>query len=320
MRALAVLGLALAACASPQQRPTQPWESAKPPAVAQAAASPGAPAPHEAATPTAPTAASPAPQRPEAPGPDARLIETNPTAWAARFQKGPECEAAARAARATSANTAWRALGGCVAKAGFKSFARLTDGFWDADLQTRPDAARLLGAVIAARGADLATDLPRLRKRRVPFFSLETATSHPKIYRGRSVAFIARVESVEKGAKGGAVALLSELTMVGHNAGTSTVARYAESSRLDEHGRSYREKGSYLGSETKTNYTTGLDDTGVEVKGMLTRLDPFFEPGATFLMVARFDGMIELKDAPGEEQPSVTVLGFYTIGTESFLD
>lgn len=320
MRAFVVLGLALAACASSNQRPTQPWDTAKPtaatPAPAPTAGSTGAAAPA-----AAPAAAAPAPQRPEPARADAaQLLETNPTAWAARFRKGAECEAAAREARTTSSNAAWRALRACGARADFKALSRLTDGFWDADLQTRPDAAQLLGAVLAARGGDLATDLPMLRKRRVPFFSLGTATSQPEVYKGRAVAFVARVEEVKKGAKGKAVAVLSELTMVSQNTGTSTVARYSESSRKDEHGRGYRTKDSYLGNEIKTHYTNGLDDTGVEVKGTLTRLDPFFEPGATFLLVARFDGMTESRDAPNGEQPAVTVLGYYTVGAESFLD
>jgi hypothetical protein len=318
MRALMVLGLALAACASSNQRPTQPWDTAKPtaatPAPAPTAGSTGAAAPAAAAP-------APAPQRPEPARADApQLLETNPTAWAARFRKGAECEAAAREARTISSNSAWRALRACAARGDFKALTRLTDGFWDADLQTRPDAAPLLGAVLAARGADLATDLPMLRKRRVPFFSLGTATNQPEVFKGRAVVFAARVEEVKKGAKGKAVAVLSELTMVSQNTGTSTVARYSESSRMDEHGRGYRTKDSYLGNETKTHYTNGLDDTGVEVKGTLTRLDPFFEPGATFLLVARFDGMTESKDAPSGEQPAVTVLAYYTVGAESFLD
>jgi hypothetical protein len=310
MRTLVIAGLALAACAAPRpvERLTQPWPTAR-----QAAPQAGAPATAAADAPTA---------RPESTAADTkRLLETNPTGWAKRFRKGAECEAAARAMKNNvDADTGWRAINACVAKGDFRAFARLTDGFWDADLRSRPDAPRLVAAVIATRGADLPTDLETLRKHKVPLFSLESASSHPNVYTGRSVAFIARVEGIEKGAKGTAVANLAELSMIGRNAGTTTEARYSESTRQDEHGRKYRVKENYLGTERKTNYQNELDDTGVEVRGILTKVDPFFEPGATFLVVARFEGMTGDEDSLDGQQPSVTVLAYYVIGAESFLD
>ena len=63
-----------------------------------------------------------------------------------------------------------------------------------------------------------------------------------------------------------------------------------------------------------------LEETGVEVRGILTKVDLFFEPGATFLVVARFDGMAGDKDSLDGQQPAVSVLAYYAIGTQSFLE
>jgi hypothetical protein len=63
-----------------------------------------------------------------------------------------------------------------------------------------------------------------------------------------------------------------------------------------------------------------LEETGAEVRGILTKVDLFFEPGATFLVVARFDGMAGDKDSLDGQQPAVSVLAYYAIGTQSFLE
>jgi hypothetical protein len=318
MRATAILALALAACATPPPAPrvTQPWDVPKQPALPVRQPAPAA------ATGAAAEPEAPLPARAETtPAEVARLVDANPDAWAARFAtKGADCEATSRALRPTNANTAWRALKACVAKTDFKSFRRLTEGFWDADLQARPDAAQLLGAIIAARGGDVPTDLAVLRKRRIPLFTLENATDEPEIYRGRAVAFVARVEELEKGAKGKVSVTLSELSVVSRSTGQTTEARYTEYKRQDEHGRKYTERGYRDGTVTRTHYATGLDETGVEVKASLARPDPFFTPGATFLVVARFDGMLPVEFVPDSTQPGVTILAYYTIGKESLLD
>jgi len=312
VRSSAILLFALAACAAPRvQYVTVPCEAQKAPA-APPNAPPATGSPASAARTTA--------AAPEPAVEVARLLETNPSAWAALFTKGAECEAAARAARSSSANGAWRALVACVAKTDFKSFKRVTDGFWDADLQTRPDAAQLLGAIIAARGADLPSDLSTLRKRRIPLFSLESVTAEPAFYRGRTVAFLARVDELEKGAKGRAVAQLSEVSKVGHPAGRTSEARYEETTKNDEHGRGYRARGAYLGVETKTHYQNELEETGISVKGVLTRVDPFFEPGGTFVVVGRFEGMEPAGDALDGDQATVTVQAYFQVGKESLVD
>ena len=323
MRPLVIAALALAACVAPQPGPserlTKSWGAPAERAASQEAARDAA---REAGTPEpAPRVVEAPPPRPEPTVADVkRLLETNPAGWAGRFRKGGECEAAARALRNADVATGWLALGACVSKGDFRAFARLTDGFWDAELKSRPDAAKLVGAVIANRGGDLPNDLEILRKHKVPLFALESASSHPNVYRGRAVAFIARVDGVEKGARGTAIARLAELSMIGRNAGTRTETRYSEHTKQDEHGRNYRVKDRYLGTETKTNYQNELDDTGVEVKGILTKVDPFFEPGGTFLVVARFEGMSGEEDSLDGQQPSVTVLAYYVLGAESFLD
>jgi hypothetical protein len=320
MRPFLIAGLALVACAAPKPRLTQPWDAPQP-----RASSPEAPGADAGPSPVRGQGPAPAPDpaaaSPERSGAElARLVESNPAAWAARYKKGAECEAAARAVRNASADSGWRALGACVAKGEFRAFARLTDGFWDADLQTRSDAPTLLGAVIAVRGADLESDLTTLKKRRVPFFSLEAATSQPKVYRGRPVAFIARVEGMEQAARGRAVAQLAELSLVSRSAGRITTARFSGAMKQDEHGRNYTEKGHYLGTVTRTNYENALDETGVRVQAFLSKMDPFFEPGGTFLVVGRFDGMVGDQDSLDGEQPAVTVAAYYTIGTQSLLD
>src|SRR5207237_7652366 len=94
--------------------------------------------------------------------------------------------------RETSPDQAWAALIACVERQGwsrgdFTSLERITGGFWDEDLTTRPDAPRLIARIIAARGGDVEGDIPLVQKSRVPLFTLAAALRQPDVYKGRWV-------------------------------------------------------------------------------------------------------------------------------------
>src|SRR5205814_10006153 len=113
-------------------------------------------------------------------------------AFAATQPSPFDCESSARRLRETSPDQAWAALIACVERQGwsrgdFTSLERITGGFWDEDLTTRPDAPRLIARIIAARGGDVEGDIPLVQKSRVPLFTLAAALRQPDVYKGRWV-------------------------------------------------------------------------------------------------------------------------------------
>jgi hypothetical protein len=242
-----------------------------------------------------------------------KLLGSAPEAWARQHPRPRLCEEAARGVRTASGpDWGWKAIQACAGKKGAgELLERLADVPWLADLRTRPEAVLLLGKVLSVRGGDLASDLALLKKMKVPLFSLDAGAGHPELYRGRSVAFIARVELVEKAPKGKGVARLAEQSVVTRATGTRLVPRYSTTQKQDEHGRRYRERDGYAPDDVVSTYDNGFEDTGVGVIAYLQRLDPFFEPGGNFLVVGRFDGLVEVPEALDERQPAVTILGYY---------
>ena len=103
-----------------------------------------------------------------------------------------DCESSARRLRDSSPDRAWAALAACVERQGwargdFTYLERVTGGFWDEDLTTRPDAPRLIARIIASRGGDVEGDIPLVQKSRVPLFTLAAALRQPDVYKGRWV-------------------------------------------------------------------------------------------------------------------------------------
>src|SRR5437868_7606515 len=103
-----------------------------------------------------------------------------------------ECETAARRLHETAPEQGWAALVACIERPGwprgdFTYLERITAGFWDQDLTTRPDAPRVIARIIASRGGDVEGDIPLVQKSRVPLFTLAAALRQPDVYKGRWV-------------------------------------------------------------------------------------------------------------------------------------
>ena len=116
----------------------------------------------------------------------------NSGAFAAEQFTPADCETASRQIHQQSADDGWSALRACVERTRwprgeFTQLERLTGGYWDAELQTRPDAPRLVARIIALRGGDVEGDIPLAQKSRVPLFTLAAALRQPDVYQGRWV-------------------------------------------------------------------------------------------------------------------------------------
>src|SRR5438876_2007773 len=125
--------------------------------------------------------AGPAAEQPAPPAPT-RLVAAPPRVFDAKnfaaTQMTPaECESAARRIHDGNPADGWAALTACIdrprwARGEFTLLQHLTGGFWDSELQTRPEAPRLLARVIALRGGDIEGDIPSVQKSRAPLFTL----------------------------------------------------------------------------------------------------------------------------------------------------
>jgi predicted small secreted protein len=274
--------LLLAACATPQGASRDVAE------------------PSTAATPAA--APVPAPPRVD---PAVSNANMNPTRYASGFPRAEFCEEEARRLRKMSPDTGWAVLKACVAQGRFTLLSRLIGGAWDKDLQSRPDASVLLARVVASRGGDLEGDLAAIRKQRVPLFGVGTSVLHPDLYKGRLVLFRAMLKEVKVGQGKAATARLAEYGL----GGTSKYVDSDDKMVIRGSGSSsYADSGGYRGTAkgegelqllTQRRLTGNeLAETGVEVVARMSEVDPFFEPGRQFVVLARFDGV---RSEPGED-------------------
>ncbi len=129
---------------------------------------------------------------------EAEVRKLDPRTFAARFRRPSFCEQAARALRPVSRDKAWEALAACADKGNFTLLDRLVAQPWLEDLQTRPDAPKLIAQVIAARGGDEAADGAILRDHEVPICALEQAVKQPAVFRGRLVVLGASIGDVRE--------------------------------------------------------------------------------------------------------------------------
>lgn len=305
---LALMGLAAACVTPPPPRPAkQPFPGTEPRAALPSPAA-GAPATDAATGVTNPAGQPSTATQRDVMEEIAQLVERDPRAWASRYPKNDQCEAAARALRGSSGERAWRGLRACVARGPFRQLAKLTDGFWDEDLRTRSDAPVVLASVIASRGADIVNDVETLQRRRVPLFTLEIAKSNPDMYRGRSVIFTAAIDSVKPTKGGKATARLAVVTL------GSVGKRVVVSS--DEYNRSYGSRrgsvSSGWGSVTTTRYDNQAEETDEIIIGRLNSVDPFLAPGRRFVVVGRFEGFTTPNATPDDPEPDkVPVTSIY---------
>jgi hypothetical protein len=220
----------------------------------------------------------------------------DPARYAASFPGPDFCEREARRLAQLSADTGWAVLRACITRGRFTLLERVIGGAWDKDLQSRPEASRLLARIIADRGGDIEGDLAALRKQRVPIFAMAASIKQPEVYKGRLVLFRGQVRDVKADKGKSITARLDEYAI----AGTS---KYVDSEVRGVIRDRYSNSSGY-GGEGETTFLrqrrlTGNDasETGVEVVARLAKLDPFFEPGRQFIVLARLDGV---RDTPGE--------------------
>src|SRR6266850_1528632 len=220
------------------------------------------------APPPAPTRLEASPR--QAPPFDARSFAAN--------QLTPlECEKGARQLYEIRPDQGWAALVACVdrtrwPRGEFTHLELLTRGVWDQELQTRPEAPRLIAKVVALRGGDVEGDIPLVQKSRVPLFTLAAALRQPDVYKGRWVLVRGALSGIRSDYK------------------ASGSGQYSSSGRTEY-------------SSVKQKFENERVETGRRAVGKLPQADPFLEPEKDFLFLARFDGV-----NPGQDQHPVAML------------
>jgi hypothetical protein len=233
----------------------------------------------------------------------------DPARYAASFPGADFCEREARRLRQLSADTGWAVLRACIRRGKFTLLDRIIGGAWDKDLQSRPEASALLARIIADRGGDIEGDLAALRKQRVPIFAMAASIKQPEVYKGRLVLFRGQVRDVKPDKGKSVTARLDEYAI----AGTS---KYVDSEYRGVVRDKYSDNSGFAGQGETTfvrqKRLTGNDasETGVEVVARLARLDPFFEPGRQFIVLARLDGV---RSTPSEGPDEVRKVALVSV-------
>ncbi len=239
-----------------------------------------------------------------------------------------DCETAARHLRETNPDQAWQGLAACIERARwprgeFTQLELLIRGPWDQDLQTRPDAPRLIARVIAHRGGDVEGDIPLVQKSRVPLFTLAAALRQPDVYKGRWVLVRgALTEMKQEGGKAAALVKETSLRATSREVQVGAISRTETSSNTNVSAQAqttrygnakgsaqYNSSGRIESSTVKQKFENEHVETGRQALGKLPQADPFLEPDKDFLFIGRFDGV-----RPGDDGQPVAVLsiaGYY---------
>jgi hypothetical protein len=248
-------------------------------------------------------------------------------AFAAPIFTPRDCAEQAKLVYRDSPENGWAGLRGCVERGSFPR-GNFTDlkgvlaGPWARSLPTLSDAPQVLAQLIALRGGDIDGDLKVIQSARVPLFSLRAAMENPDSYKGRQIVFLGEIKKVAVG-KTDTSFHVAETHLQGSIV-ESEVAGYRtrrESSyrvqgtigadcRTGTRGESFSATGSYSGSSTttRTTYENLARPTGRAAIVRLGVPDPFFEPGKTYVFLARFDGARKSPGAEYEPPTSTAVL------------
>ncbi len=243
-------------------------------------------------------------------------------AFAAEQPTPAECENAARVQRQSSADEAWNALRACVERphwphGEFTQLERLTGGFWDQDLQTRPDAPRVIAKVIALRGGDVEGDIPLAQKSRIPLFTLAAALRQPDVYKGRWVLLRGALSDMKvDGGKAAAMVRETSLRATSREVQVGNMSRSESSNSTSMRGEAQTTRygnargSAQISSSGRTEHSTLRQkfenervETGRQAVGKLAQADPFLEPDKDFIFLGRFDGV-----KPGEDEQPVAML------------
>jgi hypothetical protein len=276
--------------------------------------------------------------------PAARRPAFDARAWVRSQETAMDCEVSARAMRQSNSQQAWEALRACIqfgrfSRGPFTQIALLT-AYWDEELRTYADAARVVGQVIANRGGDADDDISRLQKVRMPVFTLGAAMKQPDVYKGRYVIVRARLFDVKMDAKS-ATAMLAETsfksaeslrasgdvyvssyTRSGNASGSTSGSGAYQTDRsgsgrgsYTQSGESgYNSSGSSTSGRAKKFYENVVNATGRQALGRLPEADPFLEPNKEFVFVARFDGVRPGNAPDTAPMAALTILTYYPPG------
>jgi len=241
-----------------------------------------------------------------------------------------ECEKSARQLYELKPDQGWAALVACVERSRwprgeFTHLELLTRGTWDHELQTRPEAARMIAKVVALRGGDVEGDIPLVQKSRVPLFTLAAALRQPDVYKGRWVLVRGALSEIRQdGNKAAALMRETSLRATAREVADGPISRYessykgnvqgefSSSSRSSSAGRSdykasgsgqYTSSGRSEHSSVRQKFENERVETGRRAVGKLPQADPFLEPEKDFLFLARFDGV-----NPGQDQQPIAML------------
>jgi hypothetical protein len=241
-----------------------------------------------------------------------------------------ECEKAARQLYESSPDQGWSALVACIERTRwprgeFTHLELLTRGAWDQELQTRPEAPRVIAKVVALRGGDVEGDIPLVQKSRVPLFTLAAALRQPDVYKGRWVLVRGALSEIrQEGSKTAAVMRETSLRATAREVQEGPTRRYdssykgsgqgeySSSSRSSSGTRTdhkasgsgqYSSSGRSEYSMVKQKFENERVETGRRAVGKLPQADPFLEPEKDFLFLARFDGV-----NPGQDQQPIAML------------
>ena len=233
-----------------------------------------------------------------------------------------ECEKSARHLYELRPDQGWAALVACVERSRwprgeFTHLELLTRGTWDQELQTRPEAARMIAKVVALRGGDVEGDIPLVQKSRIPLFTLAAALRQPDVYKGRWVLVRGALSEIRQdGNKAAAIMRETSLRATAHEVQDGSISRVdrtssgrasaeAQTSRYGNARGSaqYSSSGRTEYSTVKQKFENERVETGRRAVGKLPQADPFLEPEKDFLFLARFDGV-----NPGQDQHPVAML------------
>jgi hypothetical protein len=241
-----------------------------------------------------------------------------------------ECEKSARQLYELRPDQGWAALVACVERSRwprgeFTHLELLTRGTWDQELQTRPEAARMIAKVVALRGGDVEGDIPLVQKSRVPLFTLAAALRQPDVYKGRWVLVRGALSEIRQdGNKAAAMMRETSLRATAREVADGPISRrdssykgtaqgeFSSSSRNSSGNRSdykasgsgqYSASGRTEYSSVKQKFENERVETGRRAVGKLPQADPFLEPDKDFLFLARFDGV-----NPGQDQQPIAML------------
>ena len=211
------------------------------------------------------------------------------------------CEQSARAAYNKDPQRGWALMRQCISRHDFSDLEILIEGSWADEMRADHEGTLLFAHVIAARGGDVSADLPLLRRRKIPVYSLQAALAEPEHYRGRLLMLRGNVAPGPRG-KGARSFRIVETTVMAESewvtrAGTGRLITRSNNALADQSDVAVRGRGIIEHNERESADKVEIShnvnvSTGLELVGRVESDEPSLEPGTDYVMVVRFDGTL----------------------------